>query len=126
MNATFTSSNRAAVDLRHPLASTLAVVAIVGDCIETAVTYRIYGTSATSYATVKAYSPSGHLLASGNGKAGGGGYHRASAALQNACDAAGITLSEDISGIGESAMRDAMVSIARAAGFTGFLHAVEL
>lgn len=126
MNATFTSPKRAAVELSRPLASTLAIVAIVGDRIETAVTCRIYGTAATNYAAVKAYSPGGRLLASGNGKAGGGGYHRASAALHHACDAAGIELSEDISGIGECAMRAAMESIARAAGFTGFLHVVEL
>lgn len=52
----------------------------------------------------------------GHGWAGGYGYDRKSAALQAAINNAGIELSENIAGVGESAERDALKAIARAAG----------
>lgn len=57
---------------------------------------------------------------SGGGKAGGYGYHKASAALQAALDDAGVTLPHDISGRGDSAMTDALALIAKALGFRRF------
>ena len=60
---------------------------------------------------------------SGHGKAGGYGYHKASAAMQNAITAAGFTLTDDngdsmpIYGRGEWAMREAAIAIAAALGF---------
>lgn len=53
---------------------------------------------------------------SGSGTAGGGGYDKASAAAQAAMQNAGFDLSQSISGIGESAIREAMHAIAAAAG----------
>lgn len=50
----------------------------------------------------------------GNGKAGGGGYHKPSAALSDAITDAGIELSERISGVGDNAMNEACEAIARA------------
>ena len=60
----------------------------------------------------------------GQGKAGGGGYHKPSAALQAAIDDAGITLTNgargrdkakcNIGGVGDSAMTEACEAIARA------------
>jgi len=47
----------------------------------------------------------------GYGIAGGGGYCKASAAAAIAIQSAGIQLSEDISGCGMSAVREAMVAI---------------
>ena len=54
---------------------------------------------------------------SGRGKAGGYGYHKASAAFQDACDSAGIELSQPVDGRGDSMVRDAMYSIGAALGF---------
>ena len=59
----------------------------------------------------------------GHGKAGGYGYHKPSAAMQNAITAAGFTLTDDngdimpINGRGDEAMYDAAVAIAAALGF---------
>lgn len=55
---------------------------------------------------------------SGRGHAGGYGYHKASAAIGSAIESAGITLSEDINGRGQSAIREAMLAIGLALGFT--------
>jgi len=53
-------------------------------------------------------------LQSGAGSAGGGGYDKQSAALACAIDSAGIKLSEDISGVGPGAIRDALGAIMEA------------
>jgi len=50
----------------------------------------------------------------GQGEAGGGGYHKASAALEAAIADAGIALSRRIGGVGDQAMLDACEAIARA------------
>ena len=52
----------------------------------------------------------------GSGRAGGGGYHKASAALSYAISNAGIDLSEHIDGVGDGAMDKAMLAIAAALG----------
>ena len=54
---------------------------------------------------------------SGRGKAGGYGYDKKSAAFQDACDSAGIELSQPVDGFGDSMVRDAMYSIGQALGF---------
>lgn len=61
---------------------------------------------------------------SGSGKAGGHGYHKASAAMHNAITAAGFELVEDdgvtpspIDGRGDDAMRDAAIALAAALGY---------
>lgn len=46
----------------------------------------------------------------GAGKAGGYGYHRASAALESALHRAGVRFSIGCSGMGESAMRDCLMT----------------
>lgn len=55
---------------------------------------------------------------SGYGRANGYGYHKASAALSSALDSAGVTLSERIDGVGDSAIRDALVAIGHACGYS--------
>ncbi len=55
----------------------------------------------------------------GHGKAGGYGYHRASAAMGAAVSAAGFELSAPIEGVGESAMESAALALAAAMGWTG-------
>ena len=54
---------------------------------------------------------------SGRGKAGGYGYHKASAAFQDACDSAGIELSQPVDGRGASLVKEAMFAIGEALGF---------
>lgn len=55
---------------------------------------------------------------SGGGKASGCGYHKPSAAAQDAMQAAGVTLSKSISGVGEGAIERALIAICEAMGYT--------
>lgn len=57
---------------------------------------------------------------SGRGMAGGGGYHKPSAALSAALNSAGVILDEAIDGSGGSATRAAAEALARALGFPEF------
>lgn len=87
------------------------------------ITVRFYGPGSTVYcvAWVSLWRhgfPAAGSTGScrGHGKAGGYGYHKASAAMSEALADAGFTLAESISGVGESAMRKALEAIARHAG----------
>ena len=71
-------------------------------------------TASTVYCSVWVHAPGMH--ASGYGTAGGGGYHKESAALALAMRSAGITLTESIGAAGERAMADALRAAAVAAG----------
>lgn len=87
--------------------------------------------ASTVYCSLWVYGKESGVYIGGKGKAGGWGYHKASAAMADALRSAEITLWGDqyggpnqdytkqasISGVGESAMRDAIVAIARAAGY---------
>jgi hypothetical protein len=78
---------------------------------------RLYGTGAKNYACIwVSKEPWG--WSSGSGSAGGGGYHRPSAAAQEAIDNAGFTLSRPIDGRGESAIVEALFAIAKVIGVT--------
>ncbi len=61
----------------------------------------------------------------GSGSAGGCGYHRGSAAADEAIRNAGLTLAKVIDGCGNSAITDALLAIAALAGIKrpGILHA---
>ena len=54
---------------------------------------------------------------SGHGKAGGYGYHKQSAALQDALDSAGVKLAKPINGCGDGAMCHALTAVGKAAGY---------
>lgn len=73
---------------------------------------RIYWPGETAYCAI--WIGAGDKWGRGQGKAGGYGYHKASAALAEAIDDAGIKLSRSISGVGDSAMEEACAAIARA------------
>lgn len=75
------------------------------------VTARYYGNGMTRYACVWI---SGNVYCRGAGKAGGGGYHKDSAAMESALSDAGVTLSDYIGGVGDSATLDALEAVARA------------
>lgn len=57
-----------------------------------------------------------NLTTSGTGKANGYGYHKPSAAVAEAIKNAGIELSFNISGVGNSAIKEAMIAIAELIG----------
>ena len=73
---------------------------------------RFYWPSTVCYSCLWVH---GNEHGRGAGKAGGGGYHKASAAFSAALDDAGITLSEDIAGRGDNAIESAVEAVARAA-----------
>lgn len=54
---------------------------------------------------------------SGRGQAGGHGYCRMSAAVDEAISSAGVTLGYDIHGVGEEAVTEALLAIANAVGY---------
>ena len=54
---------------------------------------------------------------SGRGIAKGYGYHKPSAAFQDACDSAGVELSQPVDGRGDSLVREALFAIGQALGF---------
>lgn len=89
------------------------------------VTARIYWPGQTAYCAL--WISHEQRYGSGQGKAGGYGYHKPSAALAQAISDAGVTLTGDvygrnkrsnapasISGVGDSAMTEACEAIARA------------
>lgn len=92
-----------------------------GEVIE-AITVRYWmGHSRTAsrvYCTVWLHDGLG---GAGHGTAGGYGYHRNSAALSAAIDSAGIKLSADIAGVGDSAERAALEATTRAMGYEPLL-----
>lgn len=81
---------------------------------KTVVDARVYGTGTLNTACLWVSTADMHT--SGSGKAGGYGYHRQSAALGVAIENAGFSLSSRIDGVGDDAMREALLAIARAVG----------
>lgn len=73
---------------------------------------RIYWPGSVCYACVWIHGNEMH--GSGAGKAGGGGYHMPSAAVEAALSDAGIALSEDVGGRGDTALEDALHAVAAA------------
>jgi hypothetical protein len=61
---------------------------------------------------------------SGRGTAGGGGYHKESAAFEDACRSAGVTFTKEVGGVGESAVREAALALAKALGYEGPMDVV--
>lgn len=76
---------------------------------------RFYRPNETVYCVVWIFSDK---PARGYGKAGGGGYHKQSAAMGEALARAGVTLSKPIDGCGDAAMSDALLALARHMGVT--------
>jgi hypothetical protein len=84
---------------------------------------RLYGTGNQNFACLWVWGQ--EINTQGSGRAGGYGYHRPSAAAQEAISNAGFTLSQDIGGVGHEAIHEALCAIAEAIGLTnyGVLHA---
>lgn len=79
---------------------------------------RLYGTGRTNTACLWINHNDTHRHASGS--AGGYGYHRPSAAAQEAIENAGIKLSKRIDGVGDDAIDEALGAIADTLGVTGY------
>lgn len=112
-----------------PLIAAYSVVGVDSEgTLREAVACRLYSTprSLPVYASVwikgaPNRTTRARLYCSGTGKAGGGGYHKQSAAVEEALQSAGFTLSEEVGGRGDEAMQAALEAAARAVGFTGEL-----
>ncbi|MCO5735908.1 hypothetical protein [Stenotrophomonas maltophilia] len=94
----------------------------------TAITLRLYMGRSRGAQTVYAsiwvhgqYSGGAPYHTAGHGQAGGFGYCKRSAATACAIKSAGIELHKSISGVGESAMRDALLAIGTAMGYSEML-----
>ncbi len=80
--------------------------------IDPVISLRLYGTGNKNFACLWVNAEPIHV--NGSGSAGGYGYHRPSAAAAEAIANAGFKLDQDISGVGESAMQEALLAIAKA------------
>lgn len=120
-------SNAKNLDGDKPRIDTIHAVAMRDGEAISAVEARFWFVSRGSgmqpvYCTIWVRTKSGEWH-SGHGKAAGCGYHKASAALAAAIQSAGVKLYRGkalhhIDGVGESAMREAMLAIAKAAGYS--------
>lgn len=95
--------------------SSVSVISLAGKPwgdgrLDPEISLRLYGTGSKNFACLWI---SGHNRR-GSGSAGGYGYHRPSAAAQEAINNAGISLALPIDGRGEESMREALLAIARA------------
>lgn len=125
MNAIFKENYKTKFNINHRKASHFyeqyTAVVFNGKSSYDAVTLRIYLTDAKCYCCVWVADncrwvkeARDSYYRNGSGSAGGYGYHRASAAAQEAIYNAGIELDEEIGGRGDSAIEDAVYSIASA------------
>lgn len=94
-----------------------------GDMVEviTARTYMARSADGAGpvYASLWIHSPG--FYTSGHGRANGYGYHKPSAAIQDALDSAGFKLERAIDGCGSEAIKDAFAAIARDLGYSHFI-----
>lgn len=95
------------------------------DTGKTLIEIRTYYTGSRCYACTWVRDHKGLGYASGSGFAGGGGYCKRSASVATALENAGFRFDESISGRGETAIRDAIESIARRAGIKSRFVIVE-
>lgn len=79
-----------------------SVIAWNGEKFQSVITLRVYGTQAKNYACL--WVSNGGVYANGSGSAGGYGYHRPSAAVEEAMERAGIRLEKHIGGVGDTAI----------------------
>src|SRR5574343_453512 len=118
MKATLTKTNHSGkVAPNRKESAFMQQYTVISPELEEIIQLRIYGTNARNYACIWVHdSP---VYVSGGGYAGGYGYHRPSAAAQVAMNDAGIVLSADIGGVGDSAIENALLAIATALGKPG-------
>lgn len=84
--------------------------------IKNLATLRIYHTNTTALACLWVHNEKA-LYTAGSGKAGGYGYHKASASSHEAFENAGFTLKESISGVGDDAIEKALLALGKMLGY---------
>ena len=110
-------SNGKNLSCQKEMVSAMSAIAVINGKMREVVCARWYRARKSDgaspvYASIWVFGTGIHV--SGNGRATGYGYHKASAALSAAVDSAGIVLSESIDGVGDDAIRSALEAIARA------------
>ena len=125
MNATLGNENSNAVNYgsKKELIRTWNVIVNSDDGLKNIITARCYMGRSPSASTVYAsiWVRSTDHETSGTGKASGYGYHKQSAAIDEAIRSAEIELDEDISGRGDSAIEESLEAIAATLGFESCL-----
>ena len=112
-----TQSNGKNLSGQKEMVSAMSAVALINGKMREVVVARWYKARKSDgaspvYASIWTYGAGFDI--SGHGRATGGGYHKASAALSAAIDSARIVLSERIDGLGDGASQRALEAIARA------------
>ena len=112
-----TQSNGKNLSGQKEMVSAMSAIAVINGKMREVVVARWYKARKSDgaspvYASIWTYGAGFDI--SGHGRATGYGYHKASAALSNAIDSAGIVLSERIAGGGDGASQRALEAIARA------------
>ena len=101
---------------KQALIQQITILAIVNGAIKELAECRLYMSNSRSASRITAVLwVYGDNYACGCGHADGYGYHKQSAAVESAINAAGIELSEPIGGRGEQAMVDGLKAVAIAA-----------
>lgn len=102
-----------------------SVVTVSKGELREVVTCRVYMGRSRSASTVYAslWANNGEQWTAGHGQAGGYGYHKESAAIDDAIRSAGFKLSHSVSGTGEH--ESALKACARAMGYRGKLLLVR-
>ena len=125
MKATLSKTENNAINYsgKKETIATWNVIVNSNDGLKNIITARCYmgrsASASTIYASIWVHSTDHQT--SGTGKAGGYGYHKASAAIAEAIKSAGIELDEDISGRGDSAIEESLEAIAATLGFESCL-----
>lgn len=94
-------------------------VMLVNDKLTSIMQARFYGNGSNIYCCIWINDTASNTHLSGGGKAGGYGYHKASAAFAKALSDSGIE-NKDISCVGDTAIEQAMRDIAVALGYEKF------
>lgn len=122
-------------EIKNGVTAGYKAVAIIGGELVTLADMRIaVSKSGTSYACFWAHRPaekgengnyiSDGMWSNGSGTSSGCGCHNGSAAAGKAIRAAGFSLSENIDGRGDSAIRDAVLAVGKAL-YNGDVYIVE-
>lgn len=90
----------------------------------TPVELRLYGTGNQNFACLWVRVPGvkgkAEVYTQGSGRAGGYGYHRPSAAANEAISNAGFALDQDIGGVGDDAIEEALCAMADSLGIKDY------
>ena len=116
INAQNISNQALNVRDKQALIHQITILAIVDGAIKELAQCRLYMSNSRGSSRITAILwINGDNYASGSGHADGQGYHKPSAAVESAINAAGFELSERIGGRGEQATIDGLKAVALAA-----------